>query len=307
MAVTAPVSLIVTAFAPVADVRRALTPLLRRDCGDTDFAVDRSRRVENAGSADRRWRRSTASSATKHPISTILRAWSRSLPRSRRCPPRDGCSRITTSVTAVSSRRCARWRSHRGAASTSRSIPTTADPLAVLFAEEPGAVVQVAASERAGAIERFTAAGLTVHAIGGPAAHDRIRIDGTARTLLDAPRVDLHRAWSATTHALQRLRDNPESADRGIRPASGYGGSRPVAVADVRSRRGHRCAVHRDGFAAADRDPARARSERSGRDGGGVRSRRLRGDRRAHDRHPHGPPFARRFPRVRRLRRVFLR
>ena len=37
MAVTAPVSLIVTAFAPVEDVRRALTPLLRRDCGDTDL------------------------------------------------------------------------------------------------------------------------------------------------------------------------------------------------------------------------------------------------------------------------------
>jgi phosphoribosylformylglycinamidine synthase len=37
LAVTAPVSLIVTAFAPVEDVRRALTPLLRRDCGDTDL------------------------------------------------------------------------------------------------------------------------------------------------------------------------------------------------------------------------------------------------------------------------------
>ena len=37
MAVTAPVSLIVTAFAPVDDVRRALTPQLRRDCGDTEL------------------------------------------------------------------------------------------------------------------------------------------------------------------------------------------------------------------------------------------------------------------------------
>ena len=36
-AVTAPVSLIVTAFAPVEDARRALTPLLRRDCGDTEL------------------------------------------------------------------------------------------------------------------------------------------------------------------------------------------------------------------------------------------------------------------------------
>src|SRR5688572_32564440 len=33
--VVAPVSLIVSAFAPTADVRATLTPLLRRDAGDT--------------------------------------------------------------------------------------------------------------------------------------------------------------------------------------------------------------------------------------------------------------------------------
>ena len=43
-AVTAPVSLIVTAFAPVPDVRRALTPLLRQDRGATAAALDRPRR-----------------------------------------------------------------------------------------------------------------------------------------------------------------------------------------------------------------------------------------------------------------------
>jgi len=32
--------------------------------------------------------------------------------------------------------------------------------------------------------------------------------------LLDEPRVDLHRAWSRTTHALQRLRDQAEAADQ---------------------------------------------------------------------------------------------
>jgi phosphoribosylformylglycinamidine synthase len=33
------------------------------------------------------------------------------------------------------------------------------------------------------------------------------------RSVLDESRIDLHRAWSATTHALQRLRDNPVAAD----------------------------------------------------------------------------------------------
>jgi phosphoribosylformylglycinamidine synthase len=63
-------------------------------------------------------------------------------------------------------------------------------------------------------IERLEEAGLSVHAIGAPAAHDRVRISAHGKTLLDAARIDLHRAWSATTHALQRLRDNPESADQ---------------------------------------------------------------------------------------------
>ncbi len=38
-AVTGPLSLIVTAFAPVTDVRRTLTPQLRTDCGDSDLIL----------------------------------------------------------------------------------------------------------------------------------------------------------------------------------------------------------------------------------------------------------------------------
>jgi phosphoribosylformylglycinamidine synthase len=34
------------------------------------------------------------------------------------------------------------------------------------------------------------------------------------RVLFDASRIELHRAWSSTTHALQRLRDNPDAADQ---------------------------------------------------------------------------------------------
>jgi phosphoribosylformylglycinamidine synthase len=32
--------------------------------------------------------------------------------------------------------------------------------------------------------------------------------------LIDESRVDLHRAWSSTTHALQAMRDNPDAADQ---------------------------------------------------------------------------------------------
>src|SRR6185369_13376549 len=87
------------------------------------------------------------------------------------------------------------------------------DPLALLFAEELGAVVQVRARDRSEVLARIAAAGLAVHAVGEPRADDRIRIAVNGIQQLDAPRTDLHRAWSATTHALQRLRDNPLAAD----------------------------------------------------------------------------------------------
>jgi phosphoribosylformylglycinamidine synthase len=42
---------------------------------------------------------------------------------------------------------------------------------------------------------------------------DRIVFRCGDSQLLDESRIDLHRAWSSTTHAMQRLRDNPQAAD----------------------------------------------------------------------------------------------
>ena len=60
---------------------------------------------------------------------------------------------------------------------------------------------------------RIAQAGLVGHWIGAPTHGERIRIAFDGATLLDESRVDLHRAWSATTHAMQRMRDNPDAAD----------------------------------------------------------------------------------------------
>jgi phosphoribosylformylglycinamidine synthase len=60
----------------------------------------------------------------------------------------------------------------------------------------------------------FVAAGLRCVAIGAPTTGDRVRITREGAVLLDESRVDLHRAWSRTTHALQRLRDQAEAADQ---------------------------------------------------------------------------------------------
>ena len=46
--VTAPMSLIISAFAPVLDVRKTVTPQLRIDRGDTDLMCCRSRRAQKS-------------------------------------------------------------------------------------------------------------------------------------------------------------------------------------------------------------------------------------------------------------------
>jgi len=74
--------------------------------------------------------------------------------------------------------------------------------------------VQVAAANRHDVVAAFEAGGLRCVAIGEPKRSESVRIlrDGVA--LFDEARIDLHRAWSSTTHAMQRLRDHPEAADQ---------------------------------------------------------------------------------------------
>ena len=56
---TAPLSLIVSAFARVADARKTLTPQLRTDCGETELIlIDLG--AGKIAWAERRWRRFTS-------------------------------------------------------------------------------------------------------------------------------------------------------------------------------------------------------------------------------------------------------
>ncbi len=93
-------------------------------------------------------------------------------------------------------------------------LPVAGETLPTLFAEELGAVVQVRARDAAAVSRRLADTSLANHAIGRPTADGRVRIARNGVVALDELRSDLHRAWSATTHALQRMRDNPDAADQ---------------------------------------------------------------------------------------------
>ena len=88
------------------------------------------------------------------------------------------------------------------------------DPLAALFAEELGVVVQVTESAlpRVEALLHEAGVGQLCHRLGSPAASGRIRISCRAEVLIDEDLVELHRAWSETTAQLQGLRDDPDCA-----------------------------------------------------------------------------------------------
>ena len=88
------------------------------------------------------------------------------------------------------------------------------DPLEVLFSEEPGAVLQVAERNVDKVLSIFARAGLSrdVSVIGAPADDRRFEVYVGARHALSTDITAVRRAWSATTYRMQALRDNPVAA-----------------------------------------------------------------------------------------------
>jgi phosphoribosylformylglycinamidine synthase len=84
-----------------------------------------------------------------------------------------------------------------------------------LFAEEPGAVVQVADSNKHAVMACFTRHGVEdlVTDIGEPVSGQRLGLKAGGASCLQLDLRDLHRAWNETSHEIQKLRDHPGCAD----------------------------------------------------------------------------------------------
>ena len=88
------------------------------------------------------------------------------------------------------------------------------DPLEVLFSEEPGAVLQVSDDKLKEVLDIFRRAGLGKDAqvIGRPTDDRRFEVYVGARHVLSTDITAIRRAWSETTYRMQALRDNPVTA-----------------------------------------------------------------------------------------------
>jgi phosphoribosylformylglycinamidine synthase len=87
--------------------------------------------------------------------------------------------------------------------------------LKALFAEELGAILQIRATDKTTVMDALRAAGLggASQIIGKPNTSDLIEFWCDARPVLSRPRAELQQLWSETSWRIARLRDNPDCAD----------------------------------------------------------------------------------------------
>ena len=212
-AVTAPLSLIVTAFAPVMDVRKTLTPQLRTDKGETDLIlVDLGKGANRlGGSALAQVYGQLGDEAPDVDDPRVLRLFFHVIQALNELgfayayhDRSDGGLFATICEMA--------FAGHTGVRVDLSDLGS--DPAAALFNEELGAVLQVPRARRDGIIGALKEAGLArhTHIIGTLTDDDIVSFNHLGKEFFYDSRVNLQRAWSETSYHLQRLRDNPQCA-----------------------------------------------------------------------------------------------
>ena len=234
--VIAPLSLIVTAFAPCADARATLTPQLRadKDVGETELIlVDLGQGRNRLGGSALAQVYGKSGDVPPDADADLLKRFFGAI---RTLRPQllayhdraDGG--LFATVCEMS------FASHLGVSLNLDAL--CFDPLmndvdgierapqlldgrmhdrmiAALFTEELGAVIQIRRADRTAVMQTLRDAGLgaCAHAIGTLNAADEVRVWRNAKSVFAARRVDLQRAWSEVSHAIARLRDDAACAD----------------------------------------------------------------------------------------------
>ncbi len=218
-AVTAPLSLIVSAFAPVADVRATVTPQLRTDLGATelillDLGCGNCRLGGSALAQVYGQLGDVAPDLERpellHQFFNALRDLHDAKQLLAYHDRSDGGLIVTVLEMA--------FAGHCGVDLDVSAL--TAAPLALLFNEELGAVIQVRQTDCAEVLNTLHNHGLGAysHRIGCVNADDHIRLLlNPATALKNAANFVIHRAelqhiWSETTYQMQALRDDPDCA-----------------------------------------------------------------------------------------------
>ena len=217
-AVTSPMSLIVTGFAPVTDIRQTLTPQLRMDKGTTDLILIDLGRGQNRmgasilaqtyGKLGKQAPDVDDAEDLKAFFAVIqgLNADGHLLAYHDRS---DGG--LLTSVVEMA------FAGHCGLNLVLDSVAEDASEInGILFNEELGAVIQVRQDATPSVLAQFSAAGLAecVAVIGQPINNGQIDIVFNGDTVFEGQRRLLQRQWAETSYQIQRLRDNADCAEQ---------------------------------------------------------------------------------------------
>ena len=253
-----PVSLVITGFARVTDVRRTLTPQLKMDRGDSDlWLIDLGAGRDRLGG------------------SVLTQVFS----RGGGVPPNlDDPKRLKAMFDLIQEANtnglllAYHDRSDGGVITTLLEMAFAGHcgleirldgwaeaTLRALFNEELGAVVQVAEANREAFETLLVKYGLAAvcHRIGRPKEKLGIKLFLGDEALFKWNWSTLYKAWNQTSHAMQRLRDNPLSADAelewrmddsdpGISPKLTFDPAQDVAAALIASGKRPRVAILRE-------------------------------------------------------------
>ncbi|HQQ62512.1 MAG TPA: phosphoribosylformylglycinamidine synthase [Pseudomonadales bacterium] len=213
--VTAPMSLIISAFSPVLDVRKTVTPQLRTDRGETElFLIDLGNGKNRLGaSALAQVYRQTGNEAPDldqpQQLSSFFSLVQAALEQDILLAYHDRSDGgLFTTVAEMA------FAGHCG-------VDVAMDPLgnsdiAALFAEEPGAVLQIAAAhiETLVQLARQFDLQTCLHRIGSVNASDRLCFTRAGKHILDISRSEALALWWETSYRIQAMRDNPLCAEQ---------------------------------------------------------------------------------------------
>ncbi|MEZ9132439.1 phosphoribosylformylglycinamidine synthase [Vibrio breoganii] len=213
--VTSPLSLVITAFGRVEDVRKTVTPQLRTDKGDSSLVlVDLGNGKNRMGATAlaqvyKQLGDKPADVDNAEQLKGFFDAM-QTLVRDDKLvayhDKGDGGLFVTLAEMA--------FAGHCGVKADISELGE--DTLATLFNEELGAVVQVKNEDLEQVRAVLTANGLEAcsHVIGSVEASDSFEIFANGSAIIERSRIELRTIWAETTHKMQALRDNPACADQ---------------------------------------------------------------------------------------------
>ena len=213
--VVSPVSLVVSAFVPVEDVRETWTPEIKLDCGPSYLVlIDLGRKQNRMG----------GSSLVQ--VFDIVDS---------EVPDLDDSGDLINFIRFINELKnkinvlAYHDRSDGGLFVTLCEMLFTArcgchiqldslgnNPIKSLLNEELGCVLQISHEEidQIVLIAKDFGLGDCIHVLGEPTNNQKLVANFKGNLLISKPRYDLEQLWSSTSYLIQSLRDNPKSADQ---------------------------------------------------------------------------------------------